>query len=158
MRKLLVASALALSLAAAPDSARAMGLELSMGKGAAVSPDVAAQPLSVMAAPGISFVIVRLQLGLVADLPDVQNSKFDIGLRPMVTISPPILPLYGRLIFAVNNLIESDRRSIAYGGALGISFSLAGIGVFAEAGLLPRTQHSVTSWVVEGRAGLSLGF
>jgi hypothetical protein len=157
MRKLLVASALALSLAA-PASARAMGLELSLGKGTAVSPDVKAQPLNLMAAPGISFVVVRLQLGLVADLPDVSNSKFDIGLRPMLTISPPILPLYGRLIFAFNNLINSDRRTIAYGGALGLSFGLAGVGVFAEAGVLPRTKNSVTSWVVEGRLGLSLGF
>ncbi|HXU81108.1 MAG TPA: hypothetical protein VN914_06910 [Polyangia bacterium] len=157
MRKLLVASSLALCLAA-PASARAMGLELSLGKGATVSPDTKAQPLNLMAAPGISFVVVRLQLGLVADLPDVQNSKFDIGLRPMLTISPPILPLYGRVVFAVNNMIHGDRRSFTYGGALGLSFGLAGVGVFAEAGLLPRVKSGVTAWVIEGRLGLSLGF
>jgi hypothetical protein len=157
MRKLLVAACLALCLAA-PASARAMGVELSMGKGLSVSPDTKAQPLNLMVAPGISFVVVRLQLGLVADVPDVENSKFDIGLRPMVTISPPILPLYGRLVLAINNLIESERRTIAYGGAVGLSFGLAGVGVFAEAGVLPRSKDNVTSWVLEGRLGLSLGF
>ena len=157
MRKLLVASSLAVCLAA-PASARAMGLELSLGKGVAVSPETKAQPITLMAAPGISFVVVRLQLGLVADMPDVEDSKFDIGLRPMLTISPPILPLYGRLIFAINNLIESEKRTIAYGGALGLSFGLAGVGVFAEGAVLPRTKNDVTSWVLEGRAGISLGF
>jgi hypothetical protein len=157
MRKLLIASSLALCLAA-PASARAMGVELSLGKGLSVSPETQAQPLNLMVAPGISFVVVRLQLGFVADMPDVENSKFDIGFRPMVTISPPILPLYGRLIFAVNNLIESEKRTIAYGGALGLSFGLGGIGVFAEGAVLPRTKNDVTSWVLEGRAGISLGF
>jgi hypothetical protein len=155
MRKVLVASALVLCLAA-PMSAQAMGVEVSLGKGAEVSPDQAAQPLNVMVAPGISFVIVRLQLGLVADLPDVEDSEFDIGLRPMLTISPPILPLYGRLVFAVNNLLNDT--TVAYGAALGLSFGLGGIGIFAEAGLLPRSINDRTSWVLEGRAGLSLGF
>ena len=157
MRKLFVASALAVCLAA-PASARAAGIELSMGKGLSVSPDTKAQPLNLMAAPGISFVLVRLQLGLVANVPDVKDSKFDIGLRPMVTISPPLFPLYGRLIFAVNNWIKSENRTISYGGALGLSFGLAGVGVFAEAGLLPSNKNDVTTWVIEGRVGLSLGF
>ena len=109
-----------------------------------------------MVAPGISFVVVRLQLGLVADLPDVEQSKFDIGLRPMLTISPPILPLYGRIVFAVNNLLNDT--TVAYGAALGLSFGLAGVGVFAEAGLLPRSVNDTMTWVLEGRLGLSLGF
>ncbi len=155
MRKLLVASAFTLCLAG-PASAHAMGLEISLGKGAEVSPNQAAQPINLMVAPGISFVIVRLQLGLVADLPDVKDSEFDIGLRPMLTISPPILPLYARLVFAVNNLLNDT--TVAYGGALGLSFGLGGIGVFAEAGLLPRSVNDRTSWVLEGRVGLSLGF
>jgi hypothetical protein len=155
MRKVLVAFAFVLCLAG-PVSAHAMGVELSLGKGAEVSPDTAAQPTTVMVAPGISFVMLRLQVGFVADLPDVEASKFDIGLRPMLTISPPILPLYGRLVFAVNNLIHDT--TVAYGGALGLSFGLAGIGIFAEAGLLPRSIDDTTTWVIEGRLGLSLGF
>ena len=141
-----------------PASASAMGLELSVGKGTAVSPETKAQPTNLMVAPGIQIVIVRLSLGLVADLPDVEDSDFDLGVRPMLTIAPPLLPLYGRLVFAVNNLLDSDRRTVAYGAALGLSFGIAGVGVFAEAGLLPRSLNSQTIWVLEGRIGLSLGF
>jgi hypothetical protein len=155
MRKILVASAFLLCLAG-PLSAHAMGVEVSLGKGAEVSPDQKAQPVNLMVAPGISFVVLRLQLGLVADLPDVKESKFDLGLRPMLTISPPILPLYARVVFAINNLINDT--TVAYGGALGLSFGLAGVGIFVEAGVLPRSINDRLSWVLEGRAGISLGF
>ncbi|HEY0706573.1 MAG TPA: hypothetical protein VGG33_07245 [Polyangia bacterium] len=160
MRKLLVATSRFGLAISTPVAAHAGAiLEGSLGKGAEVTPDTNAQPLNVMIAPGFSFLILRLQLGLVADLPDVENSKFDIGLRPMLTLSPPILPLYARLIFAVNNLTEQGReRSIAYGGAVGLSFGLAGIGIFAEAGILPRSVDDQFRWIVEGRAGVSLGF
>jgi hypothetical protein len=159
MRKILLASAVVLCVLM-PASAGAMGLELSLGKGAAVSPDVKAQPTNIMVAPGIQIVMVRLSVGIVADLPDVKDSVFDLGLRPMLTIDPPILPLYGRLVFAINNLRNSDRakRTVAYGGALGLSFGIAGVGIFAEAGLLPRSLNNQTIWVLEGRIGVSLGF
>jgi hypothetical protein len=163
MRKFFLAllSLAAVSVAVAlPSAARADGIvEFSLGKGAEVTPDTNAQPLNLMVAPGISFSILKLQLGLVADVPDVKNSKFDIGLRPMLTLSPPILPLYARLILAISNLTESGReRSIAYGGAVGLSFALAGIGIFGEAGLLPRSVNDQFRWVVEGRLGASLEF
>jgi hypothetical protein len=133
-------------------------IEASFGKGAEVTPDTNAQPLNLMVAPGISFSIIKLQLGLVADIPDVGN--FDVGVRPMVTLSPPILPLYARLILAVNNLTEAGdtERSIAYGGAVGLSFGLAGISVFGEAGLLPRSVNDQFRWVVEGRLGVGFEF
>ena len=159
MRKLVLAF-LFLSVTVLPASARAGAiLEASLGKGATVKPETQAQPINLMVAPGISLAsIVKLQLGLAADLPDVENSKFDIGVRPMLTLSPPVLPLYARLILAVNNLTNSDLRTVAYGGAVGLSISLSGIGVFAEAGLLPRSKNEQIQWVVEGRAGVSLGF
>jgi len=78
-----------------------------------------------------------IELGLVGNLGDVQDSKFDLALRPMVVISPPLIPLYVRGIFAVNGLVEGPTR-IAYGGALGLSFGLFGVGVFLEAGYLPQ--------------------
>lgn len=147
------------SFAGRPGAAHAAGIiEGSLGKGAQVKPETQAQPINVMVAPGFAFPLVRLQLGLVADLPDVKESKFDIGLRPMLTISPPILPLYARLILAANNLTHSELRSLAYGGAVGLSVSLVGIGIFAEAGLLPRNKDDQFLWVVEGRAGVSFEF
>jgi hypothetical protein len=159
MRKLLLATSLFVLAISTPVAAHAgMLVEGSLGKGAEVKPDTNAQPLNLMIAPGFSFLILRLQLGLVADFPDVENSEFDIGIRPMLTISPPILPLYARLIFAVNNLTTEEKRSVAYGGAVGLSFGLAGIGIFAEAGILPRSIDDQFRWIVEGRAGVSLGF
>jgi hypothetical protein len=164
MRKLLTAllSVVAVSVVLAQPRAAHAGaiIEASLGKGAEVTPETHAMPLNLMVAPGISFSILRLQLGLVADLPDVKNSNFDIGLRPMLTLSPPILPLYARLIMAINNLTEAGtaERSYAYGGAVGISFGLAGIGIFGEAGLLPRSVRDQFRWVVEGRLGVSFEF
>jgi hypothetical protein len=132
-------------------------LEGSLAKGAMVSPDVKAEQTNIMLAPGLTVLsMLRLQVGLAGALPDVKGSKFDLQVRPMVTVSPPLLPLYGRLIFAVTNL--RDDAVLAYGGALGLSFELAGLGVFAEAAALPRSVNSQLQWVVEGRAGVGIQF
>lgn len=163
MRKLLFGLVLAVTMGA-PLSARAgFIVEGSVGKGVSVKPEVNAQETSIMVAPGLTVLsMLRLQLGLLAELPDVQASNFDLELRPMITISPPILPLYGRVVFAFTDLLHSSERTFAYGAALGFSLSLAGIGVFAEAGLLPRNVEVAGDdklyWVVEGRAGVSLAF
>lgn len=159
MRKLLLAFVLVSTLAAAPQAAHAFGVEASVGKGFALDP-VTWQPTNIMVAPGLQLLWLRASLGIAADLPDVEQSKFDLGIRPMVSLHPPILPLYGKLIFAFQNLFYEDRRTFAYGGALGFELALAGIGVFAEAGLLPRNPKGDVGfqWVAEGRLGLSLGF
>ena len=157
MRKLLVALVLLSSFAAAPRAAQAIGIEASIGKGVAIDP-VEAQQVNVMVAPGVSLLWLRLQVGLVAELPDVADSEFDLGVRPMISLHPPLLPLYGRVVFAFNNLLHDEIRTVAYGGALGLEISLAGIGIFAEAGFLPRSFRDNLIWVIEGRAGISLGF
>jgi hypothetical protein len=159
MRKFLLGFVLALSLAAIPTAAHAFGVEASVGKGFSIDP-VKAQPTNLMVAPGIQLLWLRANLGIAADLPDVEASKFDLGLRPMISLHPPILPIYGKLIFAFQNLFHEDRRTFAYGGALGLEIALAGIGIFAEAGLLPRDPKGEVGfqWVAEGRLGLSLGF
>jgi len=92
------------------------------------------------------------------DLGDVKNSKFDLQLRPMIGIYPPILPLYARAIFAFQNLLHSPRH-MAIGAAAGIKIGLPfiGLGVFAEAGVLPRFA-STTQMVVEGRLGAYWAF
>ena len=163
MRALALTSLLALAV---PGAAQAGFLvEGSLGVGWQLSPDVTRTPVNVMVAPGWAFVddIVRLQLGLVGSLGDVQNSKFDLELRPMVTVSPPLFPLYLRAILAVQNLTEhSGPLTWAYGGALGLRFGVLGAGAFIEAGVLPRNVKVVTSsgtsqdefrWFGEARAG-----
>lgn len=147
-------------LALAPAANAGWVLEASVGKGVKVSPDpVAATQTNLMIAPGYAILdIVRLELGVVADLPDVKESNFDLQLRPMIVVAPPILPLYGRAIFAVTNLRGPGDTVIAYGAAAGLKFGLGPVGVFAEAGLLPQSVLSKVNWVIEGRLGAVLFF
>lgn len=153
----LVASLVAL----APASAEAgWVLEGSVGKGAKVTPDpVKAEPTNIMVAPGYHLLgMLRLQVGLVADLGDVENSDFDFQVRPMLGIYPPILPIYGRLIFAMQDLLDDAKYAV--GGAGGIKFGipLTGLGIFAEVAVLPRFVNDETETLVEGRAGAFWAF
>lgn len=177
MRHALAALAVVAALALVPAPASAgFGVEVSAGSGVQLSPSVERTPVNVMVAPGYGLAgLLRLELGLVGNLGDVQNSKFDLELRPMVVISPPLFPLYLRAIFAVQNLVDGP-TTLAYGGALGLSFGLAGVGLFVEAGVLPRNAKVAVAtglpvfgatgvatrdefrWFLEGRAGLSFGF
>jgi hypothetical protein len=164
MRKLLFALALTV-VVAAPLAARAdIIVEGSLGSGYTFSPDVAKgrRPTSLMVAPGLSFPFVRLQLGIDGIFGDTESSDSTVSYRPMLTLSPPILPLYARAIFAFTYPFDSDKRVIQYGGALGISFGLpvvvASIHVFAELGLLPFSKNDQIAWVGEGRAGVGISF
>jgi hypothetical protein len=88
----------------------------------------------------------------------------------MIAIVPPILPIYGRVIFAFNNLIgrSGTKREVAYGAAGGVRFGLGPIGVFAEIGVLPGSRYFVQSGstdlaskyalVIEGRVGAYIKF
>lgn len=162
MRRWFQATLVLCVLAFAPAARAGWVLEGSLGKGAKVSPSPVQQTqTNIMITPGYAVLdMLRLELGFVADLPDVKNSKFDLQLRPMITIAPPLLPLYGRAIFAVTNLTEAGgaKRTIAYGAALGLQFGLGPVGVFAEAGMLPRSINSQINWVLEGRLGAILSF
>jgi hypothetical protein len=146
---------------AVPTAARAgVILEGSLGKGGIVSPDQKWTQTNVMLAPGLTLIgtLIRLQLGLVGDLPDVEDSKFELQFRPMITVKPPLLPLHARAIFAVQNVLGEGATQIAYGGAGGLNLSLFGIGVFAEVGLLPTHIDGTLNWSMEGRIGASLAF
>jgi hypothetical protein len=145
-------------LAVAPVAKAGLIVEGSVGKGAKVGPSpVKAEQTNIMIAPGVTVPFLRLELGFAFDTPDVKDSKSNLELRPMVVISPPLFPLYGRVVFAVANLVHG-KTEVAYGGALGLSLGIGPIGVFAEAGLLPRSRASQINWVIEGRVGASIGF
>jgi hypothetical protein len=129
-----------------------------------------------MVAPGYMLPVlslIRVQLGIVADFADKSGSKTNLELRPMIAVVPPILPVYGRAIFAITNLAgrSGEKREIAYGAAGGLRFGLGPVGVFGEVGVLPRSRDipSVSSagavttsskfvWIVEGRVGAYLEF
>lgn len=163
MKKTLLALAAA-ALLAGPAVARAgFMLEGSVGSGVRTSPTpVERIPTNVMLAPGYSLAgILRLQLGVLGNMSDAKNSKFELDLRPMVTVSPPLFPLYLRGVFAVTNLNRSPVK-YQYGGALGLRIGVLGVGGFVEAGYVPRIVQISTPTgttdktykIVEGRVGV----
>jgi hypothetical protein len=164
MRRWFQAALVLCSLAVAPVARAGWIVEGSLGKGVNVSPKpVKATQTNIMIAPGYTLVdILRLEVGVAADLPDVEKSKFDLEFRPMLVVAPPIFPLYGRAIFAVTSLLHDV--TIAYGAAAGIKLGFGPLGVFAEAGFLPRSlKDPVTGsrqihWNIEGRLGANISF
>lgn len=179
MRKFLVAVTLS-TLFLVPAAARAGFLvEASLGKGYQAAPTPRGwEQMNLEVAPGYApslpvLSMLRLQLGVVADIADGSAAnKTNLELRPMLSLVPPILPLYGRVIFVVNNLLKG-KTEIAYGAAVGLRIGTPSIGlvpamgVFAEVGALPRRREFIDStlatdsklaWVIEGRVGAYLDF
>ncbi len=182
MRKFLVAVTLS-TMFLIPAAARAGFLvEASLGQGYMASPTPREwERLNLEVAPGYApslpvLSMFRLQLGIVTDFGNKAGTKTDMELRPMLSVVPPLFPLYGRVIFVVNNLLEQGgtKRDVQYGAALGARIGLPSIGiipsmgVFAEVGALPGkrdfvdsttlTTSSKTAWVLEGRVGAYLDF
>ena len=182
MRKFLVAVTLS-TMILVPAAARAGFLvEASLGQGYQAAPTPREwERLNLEIAPGYApslpvLSMFRLQLGIVTDFGNKAGTKTDMELRPMISVVPPIFPLYGRVIFVVNNLLErgGTKRDVQYGAAVGARIGLPSIGiipsmgVFAEIGALPGkrdfvdtttlTTSSKTAWVLEGRVGAYLDF
>ncbi len=141
------------ALWAAPRPANAGWVfEGSVGVPWQTSPNVYRQQLNLMVTPGYGLLddMLRLEMGLVANFADVQNSKFNVGLRPMLALHPPILPLYGKLIFDWND-IGGSTSTASVGVAIGTSFGLGPAALFLEGDYLSRSGNNV----LEARAGLS---
>ena len=144
----------AIALMAIPMTAEAgFIIEGSVGSGFLVKPDCCNRtPTNLMLSPGYGFgEMLRAELGIVADLGDIENADPALQLRPMLVFDPPIIPFYGRLIIGLFSPFDSDKREWAYGGALGIGFSLFGLGMFAEAGYIP--VGNADTQLFEGRLG-----
>jgi len=132
--------------------------ELSAGSGLRWEPaPVERVPTNVMLAGGYSFGVLKLELGMVGDFSDVKNSKFDLDLRPMMVLQPPVLPFYLRGMAGVSRLVEGPAQ-FSYGAALGARMGLAGVGAFLEAGALSRRVRidgrEKDSFIAEGRLGV----
>ena len=142
-----------------PQAAKAGFLiEGSAGTGIQFKPNLGERvPTMIMLAPGYGIgEMIRAELGIVGALGDVENGKFDLQLRPMLVIDPPIIPIYGRLVVGVFNLLDEETRTFAYGGAVGVGGSVAGLGLFAELGVFP--QGNAETIIGEIRAGIMLAF
>jgi hypothetical protein len=172
MRKLFIAAVFT-ALVLLPAASQAGWLvEGSLGKGYQVSKERAWEQSNFMVAPGWSppvLSLLRLQLGVAVNFADKDNSKTNYELRPMVSICPPILPIFGRAILAVQNMRAlGGKREYAVGAAGGVRFGLGPIGVFGEIGALPHSRKVLNAagtgteskflWVIEARAGAYLEF
>lgn len=149
----------ALALLLSPLTARAGWMfEGSAGSGFRFEPTpVERIPTNLMLAGGYSFPVIKLELGLVGNLADVEHSKFDLDLRPMIVVKPPLFPVYARGILGVSGLVEGP-SALTYGAALGVRLGALGLGVFAEAGVLSRRleieNREKDTWMAEGRLGV----
>jgi len=141
-------------------------VEGSLGLGWHVSPSLPAgaesrQPLNIMIAPGYGFLadLLKVSVGFAGSgFGDVSGDVFRLQIRPMVTVQPPLFPLYVRGMLAFLDVTHSDTSQTAFGAAAGLSFGLLGVGVFGEVGALTFSAGGSQNWIVEGRAGVSIGF
>ena len=126
MRKLLTLAVFVVTVFGTVATAQAgWVIEGSIGKGGRVKEPRGWEPTNVMGVVGYEFLsLIRPELGVVADLGDVKNSKFDLQLRPMLGIYPPILPLYARAIFLVKNLLNDVDYGIGAAGGFKIGLPL----------------------------------
>ena len=154
MRKLALLI-LAAALAAAPRPASAgFFLEGSLGVPWHTSPTFYREPTNLMVTPGFEILWVSAELGVVANFSQFAQSS-TWGLRPMVGLRPPAIPLYGKLIFDVHDLSGGTVTSV--GGAIGTGFDLLGLGIFLEGDYIPRKVAGQSLNVVELRLGVSFG-
>ncbi len=149
----------ALALSLAPVAARAGTIvEASAGSGFRWQPSpVERIPTNVMLAVGYSMPILKLELGAMGNLADVKHTKFDLELRPMLVVKPPVLPFYGRLITGVSGLAAKP-VGFVYGAAVGVRMGALGVGAFLEAGAVAKRlrieDKDKDVWYAEGRLGV----
>lgn len=159
MRKLLPvlpAAALFGVLTIAPAAQAGWVLEGSVGKPYQLTEPKGWQPTNIMLAPGYEVLeMLRFQLGVAAQLADVDNSKFAAQLRPMIGLFPPIIPLFARATFAIQNLGRDAKIGTGISG--GLKLSVLGVGVFVEGGYLPVFDGGTKS-AIEGRLGAFIAF
>ena len=166
---------LTLVLLASPIAARAgLLFEASVGSGVRTGVgDTERIPTNLMATLGFGFTdMLKLEVGAVANLADASaaystsSSSLDIDVRGMVVVSPPLFPLYFRGIAGATSL-KAKPAKFTWGGAIGMGFSLFGLGAFGEVGAMQhyyQVADPVTTVVteqkgvqVEGRLGISIG-
>ncbi len=154
----LISALVALALSLAPAAVRAGTVwEGSVGSGFRWQPSpVERIPTNVMLTVGYTKSVLKLELGALGNLADVKHSKFDLELRPMLVVKPPVLPLYARAITGVSGLVEKP-VAFVYGAAVGVRMGALGVGAVLEAGAVAKrlkiNDRNKDVWIAEGRLG-----
>ena len=151
---------LILAVLISPSQARAeFTLAGSAGFAFQVNPDARVGAVNLMVTPGYQFLtVLRLELGILGAIENAIEQGTDAGLefRPMVVLTPPTLPLYGRLIFASVDPFSDGRRTWAYGLGAGLAFGVGAVELFGEVEALPRYINGAMHWLLEARFGALL--
>lgn len=149
--------ALVLALWAAPRPASAgFFVEGSLGVPWHTNPEIYREPTNVLITPGYAFLdLLSVELGFVGNSAQFKQSG-SWGLRPMIGLRPPFMPVYAKLIFDFNDI--GHQRVNSVGGAVGLTFlSVSRIGLFVEGDYIPRKTNGVYLNVLEARLGVSIG-
>jgi hypothetical protein len=153
-----------LTLCSQATSARADWLtwtvSTSLGYGYEFHPLHGTQAENLMVTGGLGFVrdYVRAELGVLGAYGALRTHgprNVKLELRPMIRITPPLIPLYARVVFA--GLSPFDRtRAIGFGGAIGTSIPIWRLSLFGEVGFLPRYVQQRFHYIAEARAGVAV--
>lgn len=152
-----------MALLATPSAARAAWVTYtvsgSVGYGYEFHPLHGTQATNLMLTGGVGFVrdYVRLELGVLGAYGAMRThgpANVKLELRPMLRVTPPLVPIYARLTFVGLSPFDPT-RNIAYGGALGVSLPIWRLSAFGEVGVLPRHVEGRMHWIGEARAGVA---
>lgn len=157
----IVASATLLTLAASqPAHADAGDLTLSLtaGTGWQASDPGGRIQTNLMLSPGIEILgqLLRLDVGVVADLPDIEASRFDLQIRPSVVLELPVVPIYGRLSAGIANILHGP-LSVAFGPSVGLRIGIGKVSLLGEVGYVPMIRSGNFESIIEVRAGIAFG-
>jgi len=133
-------------------------VDFSVGVPWRTNPDVYRTPTNLMLTPGVLVVNwVSAELGLAQGF-----SQFGVparfGLRPMVGLYPPAIPVYAKLVIDVDNLNLAGGLPVltTVGGAIGALLRLGPVRLFLEGDYLPQTVQGTNQHIVELRAGVGV--
>jgi len=152
-----------------------MTLAMSLGQEFQFKPPPVGQAraTSLMIAPGYQLnKMFRVEFGINYMIDAMRRGKTDLQIRPNMTAE--FFPgWYARLHMGIAHLLDADagEQRLSVGGSLGRIVKLGSIPFFAELGLTPRTEMTMTEraepdgdqkyrlfWITEIRVGATYTF
>jgi len=133
-------------------------LTLSAGTGWQASSPTGRIPTNLMVSPGVELLghFLRLDIGLVADLPDIENRQFNIEVRPSLVAELPVVPIYFRVTAGLAGLAHGP-VAVAFGPSVGVRAGLGFVSLLGEIGYIPVVESGNFVSILELRLGVAFG-
>jgi len=130
-------------------------LTLSAGTGWQGSQPRGRIPTNLMVSPGIEIYhqMLRLDIGLVADLGDIEGRQFNIEVRPSLVLELPVVPIYFRVTAGLAGLLHGP-VAVALGPSIGVRGGLGFVSILGEIGYIPIVIDGNFESILEVRAGV----